>query len=53
MNAIEISLTRKLRQLIDLQEVELSEAEAELYGVDYADNFADEYFNKKGELIYE
>lgn len=53
MNAIEISLTRKLRQLIDLQEVELSEAEAELYGVDYVDSYPDEYFNEKGELIYE
>ncbi len=53
MNAIEISLTRKLRQLLDLQEVELTEAEAELYGVDYADSDADEYFNEKGELIYE
>lgn len=53
MNATEISLTRKLRQLIELQEVELSAAEAELYGVDYADTNADEYFNEKGELIYE
>lgn len=53
MNAIEISLTRKLRQLIDLQEVELSEAEAELYGIDLLDTISDDFIYEKGELIHE
>lgn len=53
MNAIELNLTRKLRLLIDLQEIALTEAEAELYGIDSMDMLEDDLFNEKGELNYE
>jgi hypothetical protein len=53
MNATEINLTRKLRLLIDLQEIDLTVAEAELYGIDSMDILEDDFFNEKGETSYE
>lgn len=53
MNATEINLTRKLRLLIDLQEIDLTEAEAELYGIDSIDTLEADFFDEKGELNYE
>jgi len=53
MNTTEISLTRKLRELIDLQEVALTDAEAELYGIDSLEDLSDDFINERGEMIYE
>lgn len=53
-STVEISLTRKLRELIDLQEVALSAEEAELYDIQGTDLLETDYLTlKKGGYDHE
>ncbi|MBT2560137.1 hypothetical protein J7E50_02740 [Pedobacter sp. ISL-68] len=53
-HATEVSLTRKLRELMGMQEITLSAEEAELYGVLSADLLEPEFMNEQqGENDYE